>query len=631
MIKTLSQALRMDKERFKVPKSVQQAIPIQRIWPDGIFQQGTKFSKTYRFTDINYYIASKDNKTEMFLDYSELLNSLDSGISAKITINNRRINKEEFEKSILLPMKEDGLDHYREEYNEMLLSKITGTNNSIYQERYLTVSVHKRSIDDARTYFARIGTDIVTHMELQRKETKEMLDDLTTRDQRMMFGILTMVHLADSKKQLDSDTELILSIARKHLCQMATLKWQQVDGLNTVLPYGLRKINALRTLTTESTAVLIPFHTQEILQPGGIYYGQNAVSKNLLVADRKKLMNGNSFRLGVSGSGKSFSAKEEIVHLALSTDDDILILDPESEFTKLVEALGGQVVKVSATSDNHLNAMDMDAAYGNEKNPLIEKSEFILSVFEQLVGAGNLSAKEKSILDRCAADVYRDYIRSGYTGEVPTLKDMYRQLMLQPEEEARGLALSSELFINGSLNTFAQPTNVNKKNRIMDYDIRELGEQLMPLGMLVTLDSIFNRVIQNWKEGKTTWIFADEFYLLFRYEYSANFFYRLYKRIRKYNGFVTGLTQNVEELLKSDTARLMLANSEFLILLNQASTDREELAALLNISENQLSYITNVSVGSGLIRCSGNIVPFENTFPKNTDLYKLMTTKPGES
>ena len=393
---------------------------------------------------------------------------------------------------------------------------------------------------------------------------------------------------------------------------MATLKWQQVDGLNTVLPYGLRKINALRTLTTESTAVLIPFHTQEILQPGGIYYGQNAVSKNLLVADRKKLMNGNSFRLGVSGSGKSFSAKEEIVHLALSTDDDILILDPESEFTKLVEALGGQVVKVSATSDNHLNAMDMDAAYGNEKNPLIEKSEFILSVFEQLVGAGNLSAKEKSILDRCAADVYRDYIRSGYTGEVPTLKDMYRQLMLQPEEEARGLALSSELFINGSLNTFAQPTNVNKKNRIMDYDIRELGSQLMPLGMLVTLDAIFNRVIQNWKKGKRTWIFCDEFYLLFRYPYSAEFFYKLWKRIRKYNGFVNAMSQNVDEVLRSDTARLMLANSEFLVMLNQASTDREELARLLNISDNQLGYITNVKAGSGLIRCSGNLVPFES-------------------
>lgn len=336
----------------------------------------------------------------------------------------------------------------------------------------------------------------------------------------------------------------------------------------------------------------------------------------MLVADRRKLLNGNSFRLGVSGSGKSFSAKEEIVDLALSTEDDILILDPESEFGSLVEALNGEVISISATSHTHLNALDMDSAYGNDKNPLIEKSEFILSLFEQLVGAGNLSAKEKSILDRCTADVYREYIRSGYQSEVPTLKDLYRQLMLQPEEEARGLALSSELFINGSLNTFAQKTNVDTKNRIIAYDIRELGEQLMPLGMLVTLDSIFNRVIQNWKKGKTTWIFADEFYLLFRYQYSADFFYRLYKRIRKYQGFVTGLTQNVEELLKSDTARLMLANSEFLILLNQATTDRDELASLLNISENQLSYITNVGAGKGLIRCSGNLVPLRTAFPR---------------
>ena len=756
MIKTLTQALKMDKEKFTVPKSVQQALPIKRIWPDGIFQVGNKYSKSFRFSDINYAIASKEDKTEMFLDYSDLLNALDSGATAKITLNNRRINKDEFERSLLLPMKEDGLDQYRKEYNDMLLSKVSGTSNSIYQERYLTISVHKKNIDEARTYFARVGTDITTHlaklssvseeldagerlqvfrdffraeepsafpfdikafakkghsfkdwicpesmefkkdyfkinerygrvlymqdyasyvkddmiselcdlsqnlmlsidilpvptdeavreiqnkllgvetnvtnwqrrqnannnfsavvpydMELQRKETKEMLDDLTTRDQRMMFGLLTMVHMADSKKQLDSDTETLLSVARKHLCQLSILKWQQVDGLNTVLPYGIRKINALRTLTTESTAVLIPFHTQEIMQPGGIYYGQNAVSKNMLVADRRKLLNGNSFRLGVSGSGKSFSAKEEIVALALSTEDDILILDPESEFGSLVEALNGEVIRISATSDTHLNAMDMDSAYGNEKNPLIEKSEFILSLFEQLVGAGNLSAKEKSILDRCTADVYRDYMRGGYQGEIPTLKDLYRQLMLQPEDEARGLALSSELFINGSLNTFAQPTNVNTKSRIIAYDIRELGEQLMPLGMLVTLDSIFNRVIQNWKKGKTTWIFADEFYLLFRYQYSADFFYRLYKRIRKYSGFVTGLTQNVEELLKSDTARLMLANSEFLILLNQATTDREELASLLNISDNQLSYITNVGAGHGLIRCSGNIVPLK--------------------
>lgn len=774
ILKTLSKATR-EKERFAIPKSVQDAIPIRRIWPDGIFQVGNRFSKSFSFTDINYAIAGKDDKTTMFLDYSELLNALDSGAFAKITIHNRRVNKKEFERSLLLPMKGDSLDPFRLEYNEMLLSKVTGTNNSVVQDRCLTISVAKRTVEEARAYFARVGTDIVTHlaqlssvgqelddsarlrifrdffrgdepdafafdlkehmrkghsfkdwfcpdslefqkdhfrindrwgrvlylqnyasyikdsmvselcdlnrslmlsidilpvptdeavreiqnkllgvetnaanwqrkqnaaqnysavlpydMEQQRQETKEMLDDLTNRDQRMMLGLVTLVHLADSREQLDSDTETLLTVTRKNLCQMGVLRWQQQDGLDTVLPYGLRKIQALRTLTTESTAVLIPFRAQEILQSGGIYYGQNAVSKNLIVADRRKLLNGNSFRLGVSGSGKSFSAKEEIVSIALSTEDDILILDPESEFGHLTKALGGEFVRVSASSGTHINALDMDKAYGDERSPLIEKSEFVLSLFEQLIGVGGISAREKSILDRCTYDVYQEYIANGYQGQPPTLQDLYRSLLKQPEPEARGLALSSELFITGSLNTFAKPTNVNTRARIIAYDIRELGEQLMPIGMLVTLDAIFNRVIQNWKKGKTTWVFADEFYLLFRYQYSADFFYKLWKRIRKYNGLVTGLTQNVEELLCSDTARLMLANSEFLILLNQSKTDRDELASLLNISETQLGYITNVAAGCGLIRCAGNIVPFENSFPRNTRLYQLMTTKPDE-
>ncbi len=771
ILKTLSKATR-EKERFAIPKSVQDAIPIRRIWPDGIFQVGNRFSKSFSFTDINYAIAGKDDKTTMFLDYSELLNALDSGAFAKITIHNRRVNKKEFERSLLLPMKGDSLDPFRLEYNEMLLSKVTGTNNSVVQDRCLTISVAKRTVEEARAYFARVGTDIITHlaqlssvgrelddsarlrifrdffrgdepdafafdlkehmrkghsfkdwfcpdslefqkdhfrindrwgrvlylqnyasyikdsivselcdlnrslmlsidilpvptdeavreiqnkllgvetnaanwqrkqnaaqnysavlpydMEQQRQETKEMLDDLTNRDQRMMLGLVTLVHLADSREQLDSDTETILTVARKNLCQMSVLRWQQKDGLDTVLPYGLRKIQALRTLTTESTAVLIPFRAQEILHSGGIYYGQNAVSKNLIVVDRRKLLNGNSFRLGVSGSGKSFSAKEEIVSIVLSTEDDVLILDPESEFGPLTENLGGEVIRVSASSDTHINALDMDKAYGDERSPLIEKSEFVLSLFEQLVGAGGISAREKSILDRCTYDVYQEYIANGYQGQPPTLQDLYRSLLRQPEPEAKGLALSSELFITGSLNTFAQPTNVNTGARIVAYDIRELGEQLMPIGMLVTLDAIFNRVIQNWKKGKTTWVFADEFYLLFRYQYSAEFFYKLWKRIRKYNGLVTGLTQNVEELLCSDTARLMLANSEFLILLNQSKTDRDELASLLNISETQLGYITNVAAGCGLIRCAGNIVPFENSFPRSTRLYQLFTTK----
>ena len=656
MIKTLVRAQKAERERFTVPHSVQDAIPIRRVWPDGIFQAGKQFSKTFSFTDINYSIAGKDEKTSMFLDYSELLNALDSGASAKITIHNRRLDKAEFERALLLPMKEDGLDGYRRQYNEMLLSKVTGTNNSVVQERYFTVSVVKKNVDEARTWFSRVGTDLPTHlsrlssvgreldlparlqifrdffregepappfdwnsqarrghsfkdwfcpdamefesdcfridgrwgrvlylrdyasylkdsmiaelcglnrslmlsidilpvptdeavreiqnrmlgietnaanwqrrqndtnnfsavlpydMEQQRRETREMLEDLTNRDQRMMFGLVTLVHLAESKEQLDSDTESIVSTARRHLCQMSTLRWQQKDGLDTVLPYGLRRIQALRTLTTESTAVLIPFRAQEILQEGGIYYGQNAVSKNMIVADRRKLLNGNSFRLGVSGSGKSFSAKEEIVSIALATGDDILILDPESEFGTLTESLGGEVIRISASSDTHLNAMDMDGAYGDERNPLIEKSEFILSLFEQLIGAGGVSAKEKSILDRCTYDVYREYQANRFQGEPPTLRELYHALLSQPEPEARGLALSSELFITGSLNTFAQHTNVNTKARILCYDIRELGEQLMPIGMLVTLDAIFNRVIQNWKLGKTTWIFCDEFY-----------------------------------------------------------------------------------------------------------------------
>ena len=775
IIKTLTKATKLEKEKFTIPKSVQDAIPIQRIWPDGIFQVGSRFSKTFSFTDINYSIASKDDKTAMFLDYSELLNALDSGASAKITIHNRRIDKAQFEKSLLLPMREDGLDHFRREYNEMLLSKVTGTNNSVVQDRYITITVAKRNIDEARTYFSRVGTDLINHlsqlssvgreldaaarlqlfrdffkgsepaafafdlrermkkghsfkdwlcpdsmefqkdhfriderwgrvlylqdyatyikdsmiaelcdmdrslmlsidvlpvptdeavreiqnkllgvetnaanwqrkqnaannfsavlpydMEQQRKETKEMLDDLTTRDQRMMFGLVTLVHLADSKEQLDSDTETLYSTARKHLCQLSTLRWQQKDGLDTVLPYGLRKIQALRTLTTESTAVLIPFRAQEIMQPNGLYYGQNAVSKNMIVADRRLLLNGNSFRLGVSGSGKSMSAKEEIVQIALSTEDDILILDPESEFGYLTEALGGEVIRISATSDTHINALDMDRAYGDERNPIVSKSEFVLSLFEQLIGDGMVTAKEKSILGRCTEQVYLPYIRNGYKGTPPTLQDFYRLLQMQPEPEAQGLALSSELFITGTLNTFARHTNVDTQARIIAYDIRELGEQLMPLGMLVTLDAIYNRVIQNWKKGRRTWIFCDEFYILFRYEYSANFFYKLWKRIRKYNGLVTGLTQNVDELLRSDTARLMLANSEFLVMLNQSATDREELAKLLNISDNQLGYVTNVPAGCGLIRCAGNIVPFTNSFPKDTKLYKLMSTNPSE-
>ena len=283
-------------------------------------------------------------------------------------------------------------------------------------------------------------------LEQQRKETREMLDDLTTRDQRMLFAVVTLVHLADSKEQLDSDTETLQSIARKHLCQLGTLNWQQLDGLITALPLGLRRIDALRTLTTEALAVLMPFKAQEIHDKGGVYYGQNVISKNLIMANRRELLNGNGFVLGVSGSGKSFTAKREIVNIALSTNDDIIVIDPGSEYGPLIEGLGGEVINISATSRNHINALDMEQGYGDGENPVVLKSEFLLSLCEQLVGAGKLTAKEKSLIDRCTAQVYRDYIRHDYCGKVPTLQDFHAGLLNQPEAEAKDVALAIELF-----------------------------------------------------------------------------------------------------------------------------------------------------------------------------------------
>ena len=775
MIRTLQNILRQDRESFTLPQSAQDVIPIRRIWPDGVFQYGTRYSRTIRFSDINYAIASKEDKTSMFLGYSELLNALDAGSTTKITINNKRINRKNFEQEILLPRRCDALDGYRGEYNAMLMGKVTDSSNSMVQERYITLSAHRKSVEEARTFFDRVSADVTARLnhldahgeeldaaerlrvlhdfyrtgeetdfrfdlselmrkghsfkdvicpdsfefkkdhfvmggkygrvlflreyasyikdsmineltslnrtmmlsidiipvptdeavremqnrllgvetnvtnwqrrqnnnnnfsavvpydlEQQRKETREMLDDLTTRDQRMLFAVVTLVHLADSKEELDADTETLQSTARKHLCQLSTLNYQQADGLATALPLGLRRIDALRTLTTEALAVLMPFKAQEVRDRGGVYYGQNVISKNLIIANRKELLNGNGFVLGVSGSGKSFTAKREMAGIALSTDDDIIVIDPESEYRPLIEGLGGEVVEISATSPNHINAMDMEQGYGDGENPVVLKSEFLLSLCEQLVGSGKLSAKEKSIIDRCTAQCYRDYIKNGYQGTPPTLQDFHAELLRQPEPEARDVALAIELFTEGSLNTFAKQTNVDTNSRILCYDIRDLGKQLLPVGMLVVLDSVFNRVIRNRALGRNTWIYIDEIYLLFQHEYSANFLFTLWKRVRKYGACCTGLTQNVDDLLQSHTARTMLANSEFLVMLNQASTDRIELARLLNISDNQLSYITNVDFGCGLIKCGSAIVPFMDSFPRRTKLYDLMTTRPSD-
>ena len=771
MIKTLSNLTKQDKEKFRVPKKVQQIIPIDTIHTDGIFQVGkNKYSLTYKFTDINYAVASREDKEAMFLEYSELLNSFDSGATTKITISLRRLNKENFEKEILLPLMNDGLDQYREEYNQMLLDKAMGTNGMI-REMYLTVSIFRKSYEDAKVYFRRVTTDMTTHlarldskckvlnaierlqilhdfyrtgeetffnidlkylmkkghdfkdyicpdsfefkkdyftmgtrygrvfflkeyasyikdsmiaeltdmnhnlmmsidvipvptdeavrevenrllgvetnitnwqrrqnsnnnfsavipydMEQQRKEAKEFLDDLTTRDQRMMFAVLTFVLTADSIEQLETDSETLLTTTRKHLCQMAPLNFQQMDGLNTALPIGVRKINALRTLTTESLAVLNPFRVQEIMDKDGIYYGENAISHNLIMVNKENLLNQSAFLLGVPGSGKSFSAKELIVFLALSTNDDILVCDPENEYSALIKALGGEVIHISAGSDDHINAMDMTQGYGEGKNPVIDKSEFILSLFEQLDKNG-LGPKEMSIIDRCVALVYEDYQNGG---KHPTLGVLREKLLEQPEKEADNLALEMELFTDGSLNAFAHKTNVDTNNRMIVYDIMDLGKQLKTMGLLVITDAMLNRVTDNWKKGIRTHVFIDEFHVVFENEYSASFFNSAWRQFRKRDGYPTGITQNVEYLLDSVMASTMLSNSEFIVMLNQASQDRQKLAKLLNISDEQMSYITNADAGCGLIKYGSSLVPFINQFPKDTKLYQLMTTKPTD-
>lgn len=773
-MKILNRTLfKKDKEKFKIPRSVQDAIPIDAMWEDGIFLVGkNKYSKCFKFTDINYSVASREDKEEMFLEYSELLNSFDTGATSKITIINRRLNKLDFQKTMFIKLEDDELDKYRKEYNKMLLDKATAS-NGIVQEKCITITIEKKNIEDARLYFLRIGTELINKfkelgsvcveleaverlqlfhdfyrvgeetafnfdfisnmrkghsfkdyicpdtfeikddyikignryarvlflkeyanyikdsmvaeltdinknsmmsidvipiamdeavreaenrrlgvetnitnwqrrqnannnfsaiipydLEMQREQSKEFLDDLITRDQRMFMSVLTLVHTAETKEELDNDTEEILTIARKNLCQFGVLKFQQLDGLNTAMPFGVRKIDTLRTLTTESLAVFMPFRVQEIRETNGIYYGQNVISKNMIIADRKKLLNGNSLVFGVSGSGKSFITKEEIVFTMLKDKNaDVIVIDPENEYTPLVKALGGEVIKVSATSGNHINAMDMNKNYADGANPVILKSEFILSLCEQLIGSDNLGAKQKSIIDRCTASTYRYYLQGNYQGTPPTLQDFYQELLKQEETEAKEIALAIELFVNGSLNTFAKQTNVDTENRLICYNILDLGKQLLPLGMLVVLDSILNRITQNRAKGRNTYIFIDEIYLLLRNEYSANFLYTLWKRVRKYGAYLIGITQNVEDMLQNNTARAMMANSELIIMLNQASTDRAELAKLLNISDLQLSYITNVGSGEGLLKIGSSLIPFSNKFPKDTELYKLMTTK----
>ena len=473
--------------------------------------------------------------------------------------------------------------------------------------------------------------------QVQREATTELLNNLTKDDQRMFYTTVTLVHLADDKAKLDSQSDQLKSLAAGSQVKLNVLclPSRQISGLVSSLPFGIDEIQFDRTLLSEGIAAHVPFKVQDVLHKNGLICGVNKVSGNLIVIDRRKLINGNAWVLGKPGSGKSFNVKQLIILIKLfHPDADIMVIDPEREYRDIITRIHGEVIDISSASPNHINAMDLNANYSEASDPLIEKSEFIISIFERILN-GKIDSKQKSIIDRCIRTVYEPYIESKYTGTPPTLKDLVNEFNKVNDSEisrntAQELALQAEYYTSGSLNTFAQQTNVNTTNNIICYDIKDLGAHLLPIGMLVVLDSVLNRVSRNREKNKQTFILIDEIYLLFMHEYSAEFLYKLWKRIRKYGGYITGVTQNVEDLLQSEKARTMLANSELITLLSQAQTDKEELARLLNMSEEETSYVTETPPGEGIIHIGTKNIPFVNRYPTNMSIYKLLSTTPGE-
>ena len=463
-------------------------------------------------------------------------------------------------------------------------------------------------------------------------EAKKLLEDLQSRNERMFMVTVLITNLAQSKQKLDNMIFQTAGIAQKYNCALRRLDYQQETGLMSSLPLGKNYIPIKRALTTTSTAIFVPFTTQELFQDGeALYYGLNGVSNNMIMVDRKKLKNPNGLILGTPGSGKSFSAKREMTNAFLVTNDDIIVCDPEGEYYPLVNKMQGQVIRISPTSRDYVNPMDINLDYSDDENPLALKSDFILSLCELIMGGKTgLEAVEVSMIDRCLPIVYQKYFANPVPENMPILEDLYNCLRLQKEDEAQRIATALEIYVHGSLNVFNHRTNVQLDNRFVCFDIKELGKQLKKIGMLIVQDQVWNRVTVNRAAKKSTRYYIDEFHLLLKEEQTAAYSVEIWKRFRKWGGIPTGITQNVKDLLASREIENIFENSDFVYMLNQASGDREILAKQLSISPHQLSYVTNSNAGEGLIFYGSTILPFKDRFDKSLQLYKLMTTRPEE-
>jgi len=751
---------------------------------DGVcWVENDLWSKSVRFSDINYQIARRDDQIDIFASYMEALNYCDTQTSLQVSIVNRKVSEDDFKDRVFFKMTGDRYDDLRQDYNAVLAEKSLEGQHHIARERYLTfcceadsyekakqklmrieedlsmsframgcevdavdglgrlrllhsyihptvpfdfeyrellesslttkdfiapevmefagksayecdgmfgqtlvlaeypatmsdkfvselsdlpidlnITIHIRNVDQSealdlvkkkigfmnqqkveetrRNFESGLSSLDVFNFELKYTidEAELLLDNLQNKNQSMFLVTILVNTFAPTLEELQENVFQVKGVGNKNSCKFEELAYLQKEGFNSTLPLGRNHVPRERTLTTASTAIFMPFTTQEIYQDGGIYYGQNSLSRNFIYLNRYQLKSPNGIYLGKPGSGKSFAAKREMVSVLMADPEaEVLIIDPEREYTNIALQFGGEVVNISATSKVHINPFDLPESDASQTDQVREKSEFLLSLCETVMGGKyGLTQSQKSVLDRCVREVYADYFNLPEDGrETPTFREFYEVLHRQPElqssviidHEMRNLERGLEIFCNGSLDVFANRTNTDIRNRFVVFDILDLGKQLKGMGMLIILDQIWNRVVANRRRGIHTWVYIDEFQLLLSNEYSANYFFELWSRSRKYGAMANGITQNVETLLLNDDARRMLSNSDFIMMFNQAASDRRELAEILQISEKQLSYVTNSDAGNGLLFAGNAILPFTDKFPTTSKLYRCMTTK----
>ena len=600
--------------------SAQQTIPYVAMHPDGICQlPGGLYTKTVEYEDINYAVASTEDQTAIFGGWSSFLNYFDSSLPFQLSFVNRRSRSANRYK-VNIPEQEDEFNSIRHEYVEMLKGQIAKSNNGIERTKYITFGLPAGSVAEARPRLGRVEADVMGNL----KRLGVQSQPLDGRDR------LAVLH-APTRQQLENDVFTVGGIAQKYNCALKRLDWQQEQGFVSSLVLGYNGIEIQRGMTTSSTAIFIPFMTRELRMGGqALYYGMNALSHNVIMADRKKLKSANGMYLGSTGSGKSFAAKRELINVFLATNDRIIVVDPMGEYAPLVQRLGGQVIDIAPDSPHHISPMDLQMNANDDESPLSMKADFLLSLCELIVGGREgLQPIEKTVIDRCVRLVYREMALGLETAKTPLLQDLYEELLKQPEPEARRVATALELYCTGSLNLFNHPTNVNLNSRVVCIVLKGLGENLRKIAMHTTNEFVTAAVNANHKAGIATWCYFDEFHILLRDELTASYFVVVWKMLRKKGCVPSALTQNVKDLLASPAISNILDNTDFLILLSQAQSDRAILAKQLGISEHQLSYITHSNSGEGLLFYGNVTIPFVDRFPKG-EIYNLLTTRPED-